>query len=85
MRLGLVIGTVTATVKHKTLQGTKLLIVQPQLADGVTADGEPLVAVDAVGAGCGETVMMIRDGLFAREWLKTDASPVRWIIVGIKD
>ena len=43
------------------------------------------VAVDAVGAGCGETVMIIRDGQFAREWLQTDASPVRWIIVGIKD
>jgi ethanolamine utilization protein EutN len=85
VQLALVIGTVTATVKHETLRGTKLMIVQPQLADGVSADGDPLVAVDAVGAGCGETVMITSDGLFARQWLKTDATPVRWTIVGIKD
>ena len=75
MQLGLVIGTATATVKHATLKGSKLLLVQPRLADGKTPDGDPVLAVDAVGAGVGETVMITSDGLFARQWLKTDATP----------
>jgi ethanolamine utilization protein EutN len=85
MQLARVIGTATATIKHRTLQGAKLLIVQPYLADGQTPDGDPLLAVDSVGAGRGETVMITSDGRYAREWLKTDATPVRWTTIGIKD
>lgn len=85
MQQALVIGTATATVKHPTLQGAKLLVVQPRMADGRTPDGDPLLAVDSVGAGRGETVMITSDGRFAREWLNTDATPVRWTVIGIKD
>ena len=85
MHLARVIGTATATIKHPTLQGAKLLVVQPYLADGRTPDGDPLLAVDSVGAGRGETVMITSDGRYAREWLKTDATPVRWTTIGIKD
>jgi ethanolamine utilization protein EutN len=85
MQLAKVIGTATATIKHPTLVGTKLLLVQPALADGVTPDGDPLLAVDGVGAGIGETVMITSDGRGARELLKTDATPVRWTTIGIKD
>ena len=85
MQLAKVIGTATATMKHPTLVGTKLLLVQPALADGVTPDGDPLLAVDGVGAGIGETVMITSDGRGARELLKTDATPVRWTTIGIKD
>jgi ethanolamine utilization protein EutN len=85
VQLALVIGTATSTVKHETVKGTKLLIVQPRLADGVSPDGDPLVAVDAVGAGVGETVMITSDSRFAREWLNTDATPVECTVVGIKD
>jgi aldehyde dehydrogenase len=85
MQLARVIGTATATIKHPTLQGAKLLVVQPYLADGRTPDGDPLLAVDSVGAGRGETVMITSDGRYAREWLKTDATPVRWTTIGIKD
>ena len=48
MQLGLVVGTATSTVKHKTLHGQKLLVVQPLMADGKGADGDPQIAVDAV-------------------------------------
>ena len=50
MQLGRVIGTATATLKHESMHGQRLLVVQPQLVDG-SPDGDPLLAVDGVGAG----------------------------------
>jgi ethanolamine utilization protein EutN len=85
MQLGLVVGTATSTVKHATLRGRKLLVVQPLLADGRSSDGEPQVAVDAVGAGKGQVVMITSDGKFMREVLKAEATPVRWSVIGISD
>ena len=85
MQLALVIGTATATKKHQSLRGQKLLVVQPQLADGQSADGDPLVAVDCVGAGPGERVMITSDGSSAREFIGVDKTPVRWTIMGICD
>ncbi len=55
MRLGRVLGSVCSTVKDRQLQGLKLLLIQPLHADG-TDSGDPIVALDAVGAGYGETV-----------------------------
>ena len=46
MQLGLVVGTATATRKHASLAGVKLLVVQALLADGESPDGEPVLAVD---------------------------------------
>lgn len=55
MRLARVVGNVCATVKDPQLEGLKLLLLQP--IDSAGADtGTPLVALDAVGAGAGETV-----------------------------
>ena len=85
MLLGLVIGTAVATIKHASMQGHKLLVVQPLMADGHSPDGDPLVAVDGVGAGTGEHVMLTSDGRGARELLRADATPVRWTVVAIKD
>ena len=85
MQLAFVVGTATATVKHPSLEGRKLLIVQPRLADGRTPDGDPLIAVDGVGAGCGETVMITSDGRGAREMLQSEVTPVRWTVIGIRD
>jgi microcompartment protein CcmK/EutM len=59
MQMGLVVGTATSTVKHGTMRGQKLLVVQPVMADGRTPDGDPQIAVDAVGAGKGERVMIM--------------------------
>lgn len=55
MRLGRVLGSVCASVKDGQLEGMKLLLVQPVNADG-SSSGAPLVALDSVGAGAGETV-----------------------------
>jgi ethanolamine utilization protein EutN len=59
MFLAKVIGTVVCTVKYPTLDGQKLLLVQPVNRHGV-ARGKPLVAIDAVGAGVHETVYWCR-------------------------
>jgi len=56
MRLGRVIGTVVSTQKSPSLEGLKLLLVQP-LDEQLREAGEPLVACDAVQAGAGELVM----------------------------
>jgi ethanolamine utilization protein EutN len=85
MQLGLVVGTATSTVKHKTLHGQKLLVVQPLMADGAKPDGDPQIAVDAVGAGTGERVMITSDGRFVRELVKHENTPIRWSVIGIAD
>jgi ethanolamine utilization protein EutN len=80
-----VIGTATSTVKHPSMQGQKLLIAQPVMADGTTPDADPIIAVDTVGAGKGEEVLISSDGRFTRDFVKADNTPVRWAIIGICD
>jgi len=85
MQLGLIVGTATATVKHASLEGWKLLIVQPLLADGRSPDGDPQLAVDRGGAGRGETVILTSDGEAIRDMMKSKNTPVRWSVLGIRD
>jgi len=85
MLLGRVIGTVVSTFKHPSMVGSTLLVVQPFETDGTTADGYPQIAVDGVGAGTGETVMITSDGHSARQMLGAEITPVRWTVIGIKD
>ena len=85
MQLGTVVGTTTSTVKHASLCGWKLLVVQFYGADGRTPDGEPLVAVDALGAGVGAKVVLSSDGKATRELMGSETSPVRYSVVGIQD
>ena len=79
-----VIGRAISTLKHDSMVGQKLLIVQPQMKDG-SPEGDPIIAMDGVGAGVGEQVMVTSDGRNARALLNADATPVRWSIIGIKD
>jgi ethanolamine utilization protein EutN len=85
MLTGRVIGTATATVRHPSMKGWRLLIVQPVLADGRSPDGDPVLAVDGLGAGRGETVIITSDGRGTRELLESDNTPVRWSTLGIPD
>ena len=59
MQLAKVIGDVVITRKDESLTGIKLMVLQPIAADGSNI-GRTLVAVDAVGAGVGETVFFVR-------------------------
>ena len=56
MKLGQVVGTVVASTIDQSLEGVKLLLVQP-LADDLSAKGNPLVACDCVQAGVGDRVL----------------------------
>ena len=85
MILGKVMGTATSVVKHPTLQGWKLLVVQPLGADGQTPDGDPWLAVDPLGAGRGASVLLTSDGRATRERMASDNTPVRWLVMGIRD
>jgi microcompartment protein CcmK/EutM len=85
MQLGTVVGTANSTVKHPSLAGWKMLVVQFYGADGRTPDGEPVIAVDALGAGIGERVVLSSDGKGTRALLGSENTPVRWSVIGIKD
>ncbi len=78
-----VVGTVVATNKDEKLVGKKLLLVQP-VEVGDKAKGNPLVAVDAVGAGEGEFVLLVQ-GSSARQTVQTEGKPVDCAIVAIVD
>ena len=83
MRLGRVIGNVVCTVKAPALRGHKLLIVQPLDRHG-RDKGRPLVAVDSVGAGTGETIYWCR-GREAAFPFRAAEVPTEAAIVGIVD
>ena len=85
MIAGRVIGTATSTVKHPSMEGWKLLVVQPLAADGRSPDGDPVLAVDRLGAGRGETVIVSSDGRATRKLLQRDHTPFRWSVLGIRD
>jgi ethanolamine utilization protein EutN len=85
MYLGRVMGSAHATVKHPSMEGWKLLLVMALQADGRTPEGDPILVVDSLGAGKGETVMITSDGIGARELVGNPQSPVRWSVLGIRD
>ena len=85
MQIAKVIGTATATVKHSSMTGWKLLLVKMLSADGETPDGDPMLVVDAMGAGVGQRVMVSSDGRGTREMIGDDTTPVRWVVLGICD
>lgn len=84
MQLAKVIGRATSTVKHASLAGWRLLLVQPLDAAG-GFDGEPQLAIDNLGSRFGDEVMITSDGGQVREMVGTDNSPVRWSVLGISD
>lgn len=84
MQIGQVLGSARATIKHPTLQGRKMLVVQLLQADGRSPDGEPVLAVDVLGSGRGERVILTSDGRYVRELLGNN-TPVRWSVLGICD
>jgi ethanolamine utilization protein EutN len=84
MQIARVVGNVIATQKHRTFEGAKLLLVQP-----VTLDDQPkgpaLLAVDSVGAGVHEKVLVVIEGRAANEAIGAKGAPVDAAIIGIID
>ena len=83
MQLARVIGDVVATRKDENFTGIKLMVLQPIAADGSNV-GRTLVAVDAVGAGVGETVFFVRGKEASFPFYPTEV-PTDAGIVGIVD
>lgn len=83
MQIGRVLGTATATVKHPSFQGERLLVVQLEGTEG-RPDGEPVLVFDRLGAGRGDKVLVTNDGATLQEQLgKT--TPGRWSVMGLPD
>ena len=84
MYVGLVTGTVVATVKHGAFNGRKLLLV-----DQLDTEGQPTgsydICVDVVQAGVGERVLVLDEGNGARQVLQMQTAPIRAVVVGIVD
>ncbi len=84
MQIARVVGTVVSTQKNQKFEGAKLMLVQPLNLDG-TPRGATLLAVDGVGAGVREKVLIVLEGRAAGEALGKKAAPVDAAIIGIVD
>jgi ethanolamine utilization protein EutN len=84
MQIARVVGTVVSTAKHRTFAAAKLLLVQPLNLDD-TPRGPALLAVDSVGAGVREKVLVVLEGRAAGDAVGRKAAPVDAAIVGIVD
>jgi len=84
VQIARVVGTVVSTQKHRKFEGAKLLLVQPLNVDD-TPRGAAVLAVDGVGAGVNEKVLVVLEGRAAGEALGKKAAPVDAAIIGIID
>jgi len=84
MQIARVVGTVVATQKNAKFDGAKLLLVQPVNPDD-SPRGGTLLAIDGVGAGIGERVLVVLEGRAAGEALGKKAAPVDAAVIGIID
>ncbi len=84
MLIGLVIGDVVATQKVPSHEGRKILVVQPLNLDGSNR-GEAVLALDAVGAGVGERVLLTTEGFSAMTAVGRPNSPIDSAVIGVID
>ena len=84
MILGRITGNVVSTIHHRIVEGRKLLVAERLDAKGHPTGGY-IIAFDAVGAGQGETVLILDEGTGARQILDDAEAPVRSIVVAIVD
>lgn len=84
MQLARVEGNVIATRKHPSFEGWRFIICQPISLEG-DPEGAPQVAIDPLGAGMHQRVVISSDGAAARKVVGDKNSPARWMIVGLVD
>jgi ethanolamine utilization protein EutN len=84
MQLGLVVGHAHSTVKHASLTGWRLPLVQ-LVGIGDKPDGEPILAIDSLGVAAGDRVILCNDGAGTRQIMGQKNSPARWFVMGLCD
>ena len=84
MQIGEIVGHAVATVKHASLTGWRLPVVQLFGVD-CKPDGEPILAIDSLGAGVGDRVILCNDGAGCRQLVDSKTSPARWFVMGMCD
>lgn len=84
MQRALVVGKAIATAKHPSMEGFRLLLMQP-LGVGGRPDGDPQLVIDTMGATIGSVALITNDGKFARELLGNNRTPVRYTNLGVED
>lgn len=84
MKIARVVGTVVTTISNPSLDHHRLLLCAFSRPEGEVT-GETVIAVDTVGAGAGETVLVLDEGNSARQVLEDGEAPVRAVVVGIVD
>ncbi len=80
MRIATIRGYATATVKHPSFEGWRLLIAVPE-----SPDVAPQLVLDNLGAGANQRVLISSDGGEARKMVRDERSPARWSVCGIVD
>ncbi|MBM3756012.1 MAG: ethanolamine utilization protein EutN [Acidobacteria bacterium] len=85
MLIARVIGDITATHKHMSHEGQKLLLVQPLELDQTTPRGDAVIAVDTVDAGQGEIVLLVTEGFSAMTSVGRPDSPIDLAVIGVVD
>lgn len=83
MKVGRVVGTVVATIKHGFFEGERLLVCR--VVDRGDDTDSYRICTDRVGAGAGETVLILDEGTSARQIHGVAAGPIRSVVVGIVD
>jgi microcompartment protein CcmK/EutM len=84
MQLGEIVGHAVSTIKHASMTGWRLPVVQLLTTNG-QPDGEPVLAIDSLGAGVGDRVIVCNDGAGTRQLMNSKNSPVRWFVMGLCD
>jgi microcompartment protein CcmK/EutM len=84
VKIGRVAGTVVSTICSPVFENRKLLFVDLLDLEGKET-GRDVIAVDVVGAGAGETVLVLDEGNGARQVLDAPDAPVRAVVVGVVD
>lgn len=81
-----VIGKAISTVRHPSLAGQRLLIVQPLMLDGISPEGFPQLCLDSqIGARVGDRVILTSDGSLIADQVQSKNCPARWSVAGIMD
>ena len=84
MFLARVVGDVVSTHRHDNLGGRKLLLVRRlDLSD--REEGSEVIALDVIGVGTGEKVLVVQEGGAARTLFKDQKIPVQAVVVGVVD